>query len=198
MARYEQKDHYYQKAKAQGRASRAVFKLEEFQERFGLFRQGDRVLDLGCAPGGWLQLVAEWVGGGGKVVGIDLQAIRVKLPPHVICLQGDIEDFIEQPEHLREKLGGLAQVVLSDMAPHTSGTRFVDQARLMALVDMAWTCAESLLAPGGHFVVKIFDGPDVPEFRRLLQSAFDKIISVSPKASRKGSIERYFVALQRK
>lgn len=198
MARYERKDHYYQLAKASGRASRASFKLEELQQRYRLVRPGDRVVDLGCAPGGWLQVLADWVGPTGRVLGIDLEPIRIPLPDQVRCLQGDIADFVTNIGPLQTTLGGPAQLVLSDMAPHTSGTRFQDQARSAALVELAWELAQVLLQRGGHLVAKYFEGPDVAILRRTLQAEFTKVATFSPQATRKGSFEKYLVCLQRR
>lgn len=198
MARYERKDHYYQLAKASGRASRASFKLEELQQRYRLVRPGDRVVDLGCAPGGWLQPLANWVGPAGRVLGIDLEPITIPLPDQVRCLQGDIADLVTQIEPLQAALGGPAQLVLSDMAPHTTGTRFQDQVRSAALVEFAWDLAQVLLQRGGHFVAKYFEGPDMVPLRRRLQTAFTKVATFSPQATRKGSFEKYVVCLQRR
>lgn len=193
MPRYERKDHYYQRAKREGHASRAVFKLEEMQRRFRLIGPGDRVADLGCAPGGWLQPLAQWVGPTGRVVGIDIAPMTIPLAPQVTCLQQDIATV--HPAQLIGILGGPAQVVVSDMAPHTSGTRFVDQLRSVTLARLAWGCAAKILAPGGHFVVKVFEGPEVADFRKTLQSHFAQIRTIDPEASRQGSFERYFVCL---
>ena len=198
MPQYERKDHFYKKAKAHGKASRAAYKIEEIQRRFRIIQSGDRVADLGCAPGGWLQPMAAWVGPTGKVVGIDLEKIRIPLPAHVVCVQMDISQCIENPTALTTFLGGSAHAVVSDMAPHTSGTRFLDQIRAVELAKTAWECAQMILLPGGHFVVKIFEGPEVSDFRKVLQHHFEQVKTIDPEASRKGSLERYFVCLSLK
>lgn len=195
MPQYDRKDHFYKQAKARGKASRAAFKIEELQQRFRLVKAGDRVVDLGCAPGGWLQPLAEWVGPNGKVVGVDLEKIRIALPPQVVCLQQDIAALVDDPSTLTSIVGGAANAVVSDMAPHTSGTRFLDQARAIALARLAWDCARGVLGPGGHFVVKLFEGPEVADFRRELLQHFAQVKTTNPEATRKGSFERYFVCL---
>ncbi|MBI2342760.1 MAG: RlmE family RNA methyltransferase [Deltaproteobacteria bacterium] len=197
MARYERKDHYYQQAKREGRASRAAFKLDELQARYRLVRRGERVVDLGCAPGGWLQPLAEWVGPTGRVIGVDQRPVTIPLPAQVITLVADIGALAKDPTPILLRTGGLVALVLSDIAPNTSGTRFHDQVRSLNLARASWACAAQLLAPGGHFVVKIFEGPDVAEFRRALRTHFTKVVTVDPQATRKGSFERYFVCLQK-
>lgn len=193
MAQYDRKDHYYRKAKAAGLASRAAFKLEEIQQRFRIVRPGHRVVDLGCAPGGWLQPLAKWVGPGGRVVGIDLLPVSVALPEHVLTVQADLERI--PPEEIHALLAGPADVVVSDMAPNTSGTRFQDQARSAGLAALALDVALGILRPGGHFVAKIFDGPDLPALRKQLATHFQKVHILTPAATRKGSIERYLVGI---
>ncbi len=198
MAQYDRKDHFYKKAKARGLASRAAFKIDELQRRFRLIRPGDKVVDLGCAPGGWLQPLATWVGPQGQVVGLDTERIKIPLPAQVLCVQADIQDIVDHPETLTEHLGNTADAVFSDMAPHTSGTRFLDQARSVELARLAWNCAATILKAGGHFVVKIFEGPEVADFRKQLQQHFEQVKTIDPEATRKGSFERYFVCLNRR
>lgn len=198
MANYDRKDHFYRKAKAAGLASRAAFKLDEMQKKYRLVRPGDRVIDLGCAPGGWLQPMSKWVGKGGRIVGLDLVKIRLLgLPSHVVTIKADINEIAV--EDIQEALGAPeANLVVSDMAPHTAGSRMIDQIRSMQLVEMAWDVASQVLAPGGHFVAKFFEGPDVPAFRAMLREHFESVASFVPKAIRKGSIEKYFVAMGRR
>ena len=198
MAQYDRKDHYYKLAKQQGLASRAAFKLSELHKKFQLVRKGDRVLDLGCAPGGWLQPLADWVGPSGRVVGVDLRPVEIALPSYVTAIEHDIEALIETPETLLELLGRPADAIFSDIAPNTTGTKFQDQMRSLRLVQMTWECAQAVLKPGGHFIAKIFEGPDVAEFRKELRESFEKVSTVDPKATRKGSLERYFVCLRKK
>jgi 23S rRNA (uridine2552-2'-O)-methyltransferase len=182
-------DPFAAQARAKGYRSRAAFKLTEIDDRFQLLRKGARVLDLGCAPGGWIQIALER--GAGKVVGIDLLPID-PLPPAVI-VEGD---FTEpgQGEALLERLGGAPDLVLSDMAPNTTGHRQTDHLRIMALVEAAAEFAVEVLKPGGAFVAKAFQGGETREVLKLLKARFADVRHVKPKASRAESSEVYLVA----
>jgi len=196
---YERKDHYYKKAKEEGRASRAVYKLEQIQARYKVIRKGDRVLDLGAAPGGWMEVVSEWVGPQGLVAGIDLLPPKIKLRQNMRFILGDINkgDALSQ---LAESLGsiepshGKADVVLSDMAPNTSGVRFRDSCLSYELCLMALDVTKALLRTGGNFVAKIFQGEDVESFKKDLRGLFVKVEHYVPPATREGSKELYLVA----
>jgi 23S rRNA (uridine2552-2'-O)-methyltransferase len=192
-------DRFHQRAQREGFRARAVFKLEELDRAHHLFAKGDRVLDLGCAPGSWLQYAGTRVGPTGALVGIDRAAItgvaRARL------LVGDV--FAVTADELRGDLPGLPgagyfNVVLSDMAPDTTGIRHVDQARSEALFERALELALALLAPGGHFVGKLFQGPDFKVLIDRCRAAFDEVRTVKPESSRQFSIEQYVVAKGRK
>ena len=193
MARYERKDHFHQRAKREGYRSRAAYKLLEIQQSQRLLRPGQRVIDLGCWPGGWLQVAAEAVGRKGRVVGVDLAAIDPPLDnENVIALCADFT----QPgviEELIERLGGPADVVLSDAAPKLSGIRAADQAREGALLEGVEALLGQLLRPGGTLLVKILDGSDALRVDRRLRREFDSAKTVKPSASRRGSSERYLL-----
>lgn len=181
-------DRFSQKAKDQGFASRAVFKLAEIDERFKIFRTGQRVLDLGCAPGGWLQYAAQKVGTQGRVVGVDRFETNVS-GPQVRTMTGDLTQEVD--------LGDDAapfDVVLSDMAPDTIGVRDVDQDRSSELASIALAWATRWGKPGSAFVAKFFQGPDFMEFLKTVRLRYDKVRCVRPEATRKKSIEIYVVA----
>jgi 23S rRNA (uridine2552-2'-O)-methyltransferase len=182
-------DRFFNRAREQGFAARSVWKLEDLDRRARLLRAGDRVLDLGCAPGSWLQYALGVVGSRGAVVGIDRHALPRPLPG-VRALQGDLYQAKDE-----ELLGDLTafDVVLSDMAPDTTGIRATDQARSAALVEEALARAERLLAPAGSFVAKIFQGPDVPAIRKRMQGRFSEVRLLKPEASRAQSAEVYLV-----
>jgi 23S rRNA (uridine2552-2'-O)-methyltransferase len=182
-------DRFFAKARAEGFAARAVWKLEDLDRRAQLLRPGDRVLDLGCAPGSWLQYAVAAVGPSGAVVGID----RGPLPRPIAGARTLVGDAFTVSD--AELLGDLAafDVVLSDMAPDTTGIRATDQARSAALVEEALARAERLLAPAGAFASKIFQGPDVPAIRKRMASLFSDVRLVKPEASRPGSTELYLV-----
>jgi 23S rRNA (uridine2552-2'-O)-methyltransferase len=180
-------DVFFKKAREEGFVARSVFKLEEIDKRVRLLRAGARVLDLGCRPGSWLQYAVKIVGKHGLVVGID----RDPLPAPIAgarVIQGDIFKVTDG-----ELLGEAAafDVVLSDMAPDTTGIRATDQARSAALFEEALGRAERLLAPGGAFVGKIFQGPDLPTIRRRMAARFAEVRIVKPESSRAQSIEIY-------
>lgn len=182
-------DVYYQRAKKEQFAARSVYKLQEIDQRFGLFRPGQRVLDLGCRPGSWLQYAAQRTRG--TLVGLDRQPLQVTIPGSRI-LVGDV--FVIDAATLRGELSGF-DVVLSDMAPDTTGVRHLDQARSEALFERALDLAEELLGPGGHFVGKLFQGPDWNRLLGRLRARFGETRTVKPESSRKDSIEQYMVGL---
>lgn len=190
---YKRKDSWYRKAKEQGYRSRAAYKLIELQRRCKLFEKGMRVADLGCAPGGWLQVAAGKVGGKGRVAGIDRLEVEPLGMPQVIALAGSIHDR-EACDRLQEILGGRADVVLSDMAPDTSGVGHADHARSLELARAAFEAALRLLKPGGTLVCKVFDGPDLNDLILDWKSAFGDVRRIRPESTRKGSRELYLVA----
>lgn len=197
MTQYLRKDHYYKKAKAEGHASRAVYKLEELHRRFRLFGAGDCVLDLGCAPGSWLQYTAKAVGPGGKVVGIDRLSISISLPPQVTFIQADLEESLPMAQ-VKAIVGDGIDCVISDMAPNTSGVKFQDQCRSLELGRLAWKWAQEVLRPGGHLVIKLLYGDDVAALFAEIKPRFKKSQIVHTQATRKGSTEVYIVATGRK
>lgn len=194
MAQYKIKDHYYKKAKAEGHASRAIYKLEELHKRFRLFGTGDCVLDLGCSPGSWLQYTAKAVGPSGKVVGIDRLSIAIQLPPQVTFIQADLEESLPMTQ-VRAIVGDGIDCVVSDMAPNTSGVKFQDQCRSVALGRLAWKWAQEVLKPGGKLVIKLLYGEDVKALFDEIKPRFQKAQIVHTQATRKGSTEVYVVAV---
>ncbi|WP_418281675.1 SAM-dependent methyltransferase [Halorubrum sp. DTA98] len=188
------KDDYYNRAKQQGYRSRSAYKLKQIDEDANLFERGDTVVDLGAAPGGWLQIAAEAVGQTGTVVGVDLQRIEALDDHDVETIRGDMTD--ERTQHyLREAVGeGGADVVVSDMAPNMTGEYSLDHARSVHLARQAFAVADELLAPGGDFVVKVFQGQDLEAFRDEVEAEFEYLRTVSPPASRDSSSEVYLVA----
>jgi len=190
---YNPQDRYFKKAKQEGYRSRAAYKLLELQRRFRLMRPGDFVVDLGAAPGGWLQVAAAIVGPAGKVIGVDLQSIGNFRESNIFFLQGDITSASTRAK-TKELLGGPARCVLSDMAPKLSGIRDVDVARCLDLNRAALAVAAQLLRPGGSLLVKSFDSDDLQTFTQELQKVFASVQRTRPEASRQGSSEFYFCA----
>ncbi len=189
-------DAYYKKAKEQRFVSRAIFKIEEIDKRFHIFQKGDRVLDLGAAPGSWMQYTLRAVGPGGRVTGIDLLPLRIQLPPHGRFLLGDIRET--SAEALMAPEGTPFDVVVSDMAPNTIGVKFTDSARSAELVQLGIRLTDQILKPGGKFVAKIFQGEDFDETLRLLKTRFVRFKVVKPDSSRPESKEVYLVAWERR
>ncbi len=190
---FKRKDHFYRRAKEEGKASRAVYKLAELQRRFELIRKGDTVIDLGCAPGGWMQELAPMVGPKGRVIGIDILPIKISLPGQCHFIQGDMGDEASL-EELREAAGGKVHAVLSDMSPNLSGIAFADAYRSYELALAALDFARHVLKPEGNFVVKIFPGKEFQDFIAELKRSFGTVKTVVPDATRKTSSERYLVA----
>ena len=183
-------DAFFRKAREAGFAARAVYKLQEIDRRLRVLRAGDRVLDLGCRPGSWLQYARQVVGPHGAVVGIDRDPLPEPIPGARV-LVGDV--FAVSDAELLGELKAF-DVVLSDMAPNTTGIRATDQARSAALVEEALGRAERLLAPGGAFVAKIFQGPDLEAIRKRMAARFAEVRIVKPEGSRAESTEIYLGA----
>lgn len=194
MPRHRPQDHFGKRAREHGYPARSVYKLEEIDRRLRLFRGGQRVLDLGAAPGSWSLYAAEKVGPKGRVLGVDRQPITVAGPPHLSFLQQDLE--AAGPEALGE--AGPFDVVLSDMAPQTSGQRHRDQFVSYELYMRALDFAAALLAPGGYFVGKIFHGPELQQAREATVHQIGATRLVKPEASRRESYEIFLVAGPRK
>jgi 23S rRNA (uridine2552-2'-O)-methyltransferase len=178
-------DHYTRKARAQHYPARSVFKLEEVDRRFGLLGSGQRVLDLGCAPGSWTMYAAQKVGPSGFVLGIDIDPVPGIWGPPVRIRTADVREL--SAETLAEN--GPFDVVLSDMAPRTTGQRGVDQARSADLARTALALAEKVLRPGGSFLYKIFMGPEEEDLMAAVSALFRTATRVKPRSSRSFSSE---------
>lgn len=188
-------DHYTRQAKKDNFAARSVYKLQEIQQKHRILRRGSRVLDLGCAPGSWLQFAAQTIGTEGRLVGIDLTPVALCLPENVTVITGDVAD-------LGNHLAALGQprfdVVLSDMAPATTGNRHVDEARSVGLCEAALAIADKTLVPGGSFVCKIFQGSDFKAFAEAVKQRFDRQTATRPQSTRKASREVFIIGLGKK
>jgi len=182
-------DPYVAAARQQGWRSRAAFKLLELDEKFHLLRPGLRVLDLGAAPGGWTQVAVKR--GAKSVLAVDL--LPMDPIPGATVIQGDFNDPA-MPDRLREALGGPADMVLSDMAPNTTGHAATDHVRIVALAELALDFAVQVLAPGGSFVAKVFQGGSEKQILDVLKRNFSSVRHAKPPASRKESSELYVVA----
>ena len=186
-------DHYHLKAVEEGYRSRASYKLKQIHNKFGVFDDARYILDLGAAPGGWLQVASELAVDDGLVLGVDLEEIEPLPAANVITIKGDVRDPDIQAEIL-ESFNGKADVILSDMAPDVIGQWELDQYRQIHLARIALRLADKLLKEDGWFVVKIFQGGEHTHFIRELKDVFVVVKNYKPAASRKGSAERYIVA----
>lgn len=189
-------DPYVGEAKRQGYRSRAAFKLQQLDDRFHLLRPGRRVVDLGCAPGGWTQVAAERVkpastAGQGAVIGIDI--LPMDPVPGAMVIELDFLDP-SAPDRLKALLNGPADVVLSDMAAPTTGHASTDHIRIIALAEAAYEFAHEVLAPGGTFLCKVFQGGAEGELLAALKRDFKTVRHAKPPASRAESAEVYVVA----
>ena len=198
-ARYDRHDHFYRQAKKEGFAARSIYKLDEIDRDYRILHKGDVVVDLGCAPGSWMQYVEEKIQPGGRAYGIDLLAVKVAFGPHVRTIVGDA--FAVTLEDLTDSVGAelpRVDVVLSDMAPNTTGIRSIDQARSMALSERALEVAVRLLRPGGRFVVKVLEGGEMKAFVTAIEQVFSTVKLRRPKSTRDGSTETFVVALDKR
>lgn len=184
-------DPYVRAAKAAGWRSRAAFKILELDEKYRLFHPGQRVVDLGAAPGGWTQVAVQRAGEGGKVVGLDL--LPMDEIAGAILLQGDFQEA-EVEQRVLEALDGPADLVLSDMAPNTTGHNATDHLRILGLIELALDFAGKVLTPGGAFVAKVFQGGTERELLNRMKRDFAAVRHAKPPASRKDSAEMYVVA----
>lgn len=187
--RRRHQDHYGRRAKREGKAARSIFKLEEIDKRWRLIRRGVAVLDLGCAPGSWMQYAAQKVGPEGRVLGYDLATTRATLPANAEARVGDAFDIptADLPERV--------DVLLSDMAPSTTGNHTTDALRSAALVERALDIADEHLAVGGHVVLKLLEGGGVQQLVARMREAYDKVERLRPQATRKRSSEIFLIGI---
>jgi len=185
----DRRDFFYRKAKDEGYRSRAAFKLKQINEKFKIIKKGDTVVDLGAAPGGWLQVAKEL--SGGIVVGVDI--LDIEEIEGVDVIKGDIR-LDKTIEKIREKIkSDRADVVICDAAPNLSGSWSYDHARSIDLSTSALECARKILKNGGNFAVKVFQGDMFPDFLNKVRGVFGKVQAFSPEASRQQSAEIYVI-----
>lgn len=183
-------DHYTRLARRERFPARSVYKLQEIQKRFAVIRPGNAVLDLGCAPGSWLMQAAELAGPGGRVVGVDPTPVTIRLPAHAGVHTMDAFELVADPVAF---FGQAFDVVLSDMAPATTGSPGVDAARSYNLCQAALAIAHRALRSGGAFVCKIFQGEDFKSFSLAVKAGFAECRIFKPQSSRKASREIYII-----
>jgi 23S rRNA (uridine2552-2'-O)-methyltransferase len=187
------RDQYRRLAKDRGYRARSAYKLLQLNNSYRILKKGSKVVDLGCAPGGWLQVATKEVGASGKVVGIDLKPVEPVAGATI--LEGSIEDP-SMLTKIADTLGGKADVVLSDLAPNVSGMWDVDQARQISLSTIALGFGRQVLRVGGIAVFKVFEGEMLGEFKAELKNSFGRVLLSKPTASRQESSELYIVCLE--
>lgn len=185
------RDHYYRKAKTEEYRSRAAYKLIQMDEKFGLIKQGDVVIDMGANPGGWSQVAAEKVGEGGIVIAIDLKPIKPIKGVEVLRGNALSEGTIAEVKALLD--GKRACTIISDMSPNISGTYSLDHARSIELAEMSLKYSYEFLKKGGNLVVKVFDGDMTQDLFKRIKKSFQVAKRHAPKASRKSSSEIYLI-----
>jgi 23S rRNA (uridine2552-2'-O)-methyltransferase len=188
-------DHYARQAKKERFPARSVYKLQEIQNKYNFIKKGDAVLDLGCAPGSWLLYAAGLTGNTGRVIGIDKVSVRVNVPSHVTLYTKDI---LLMDDVFFKSLGSGFNVVISDMAPSTTGNKLVDNTRSFDLCCRALSIAQMTLTGGGSFVCKIFQGEDFKTFVDSVRTVFKSHKIFKPKSSRKASKEIYVIGIEKK
>jgi len=185
-------DHFYRQAKKEGYRARSAFKLKQINKRFHVLKRGQMVIELGCAPGGWLQVMREVVGEEGTVIGVDIKGITPL--EGVIFIKGDITSE-ETIKRIVEIVGGRKlDVLCSDMSPDISGNYSLDQARSIYLCEIALSLSRQLLKRGGACILKVFQGEDFPSFLNSIKKEFLTVKCFTPQASRKASSETYIIA----
>ena len=196
---YNPKDYYFHKAKKENYAARSAFKIEEIDQRFRLIRGGDHVLDLGAAPGSWSQYASRRVGPKGRVLGADLQPIKVTLTNALFVVADVLDPNPDGPLPMAMKEGSFRpefDVVLSDMAPKTVGVKITDQVRSFELSMMAIAVADKKLRKGGHFVCKLFHSEEFEKFRGELRKRFEKVEILRPRSTRTESKEIFLIGIK--
>jgi 23S rRNA (uridine2552-2'-O)-methyltransferase len=191
---YNPRDHYFKKAKKENFAARSVFKLQEIDERLKLLKPGQRVLDLGAAPGSWSQYSSKKIGSSGRLLGVDLTPVEVKLV-NATFVVADLRDLQLEDMFRENGFDPPFDVVLSDMAPKTTGIKFADQARSLELCELALDVAKRFLKTRGAFVVKLFHSDEFNSYREQMKTSFDKVDVMKPKATRQISKEIFLVGL---
>jgi 23S rRNA (uridine2552-2'-O)-methyltransferase len=189
------KDHYTDRAKKERYPARSVYKLKEIQQKYKLIEKGDHVLDLGCSPGSWMLYAAELTGEKGQVIGIDLKPVTIQIPSHVKTLTADIRE-IDDAWIEKQELAIPFNLVLSDMAPATTGNKTVDAARSFQLCWAALNIAQRVLTPGGSFICKIFQGEEFKLFSDSVKNSFKDHKIFKPQSSRKESKEIFIIGMK--
>ncbi len=194
---YNPKDKYFKKAKQEGFAARSVYKLQEIDQKFKVLKPGQTVLDLGAAPGSWSQFTSSIIGPRGRILGVDLSPVTVSLE-NATFIQADLRDLKLEDVFREHGFTEPFDLVISDMAPNTTGIKSVDQARSMELCELALQVAERFLRPGGTFVCKFFQSGEFGQLRNQIKKSFERVEALKPDSTRSISKEIFLVGLHKK
>lgn len=196
MSRFERKDRFYKKAKQEGFVARSAYKLIELNQKYKIFKPSGSYLDLGCAPGGWIQVLEQSKPTPKKIIGVDLLPLKITPGPYTKIIQGD---FLTQEiqDEILEIADGKLSVILSDMSANLTGISFKDLDSSLELCQKAHQLSKDLLQNGGNLIMKIFPGPDLGKFKKELKEDFQSVIQTKPDSTRKSSNEIYLVCLRK-
>ncbi len=193
---YNPKDRFFHKAKAEGFAARSVYKLQEIDQKFKLFRSGQTVLDLGSSPGSWSQYASQKIGGG-RLLGVDLSPMTVSLP-NAVFIQADLRDLELENVFREHGFNPPFDIVMSDMMAKTTGIKSADQARSLELCELALNVAQRFLKPGGSFVCKFFQSGEFGALRAEIKRQYERVEALKPESTRSISKEIFLVGLKKK
>ncbi len=193
---YNPKDHYFKKAKEQNFVARSVFKLEEIDQKLKIIHINQKILDLGASPGSWSQYCSKKIGPQGRILGVDLTSIPLKLP-NATFIQADLRDINLEEIFQQNGFNSPFDVVLSDMAPKTTGIRVTDQTRSFELCEIALDVAKKFLKKDGHFVCKLFHSDEFAILRDLMKKEFNRVEIVKPDSTRKISKEIFLIGIKK-
>jgi len=194
---YIKKDHYYYKAKEDNFAARSIYKLEELDKKYKLIKSGNKVLDLGSAPGSWSQYLSAKVGEKGRVLGVDLIKVELTIP-NALFIHADLRDLDLDQTFIDNGFEPIFDGVFSDMAPKTIGIRITDQARSMELCELALNVSDRFLKINGNFVCKFFHSDDFQSLKKMVDERFNKVEVLRPKSTRKESKEIFLIGMGKK
>lgn len=194
---YNPKDHYFKMAKDQNFAARSVFKLEEIDQKLKIIHANDKILDLGASPGSWSQYCSKKIGPQGRILGVDLSSVSIKLP-NAQFIQADLRDINLESIFEAHGFTNSFDVVLSDMAPKTTGIRLTDQTRSFELCEIALNVAKKFLKKDGHFVCKLFHSDDFAVLKNLMKIDFNRFEAIKPDSTRKISKEIFLIGIKKK
>lgn len=194
---YNPQDRFFKKAKKEGFVARSVYKLEEIDQKYKVFKSGQRVLDLGASPGSWSQYASKRIGHNGRLLGVDLSPVSVSLP-NAIFLQADLRDLELESVFRDNGFEAVFDIVMSDMAPKTTGIKSADQARSMELCELALDTAKRFLRPGGTFICKFFQSGEFGQLRAAIKKEFERVDALKPESTRSISKEIFLIGIKKK